>query len=201
MVVLSPAICACAAGVRSIASATVGVPTGLAIVLTGSAVLLVSLLFAPRRGLVQAMLAERALRRRIRSENLMKDLWRERERSTDPGSAVPLPVLMGLRGARPGEIGRTLALLTRRGLVAAEGDALRLTAAGEREAERVVRKHRLWEVYLADRLRLPADHLHRDAEMMEHALSDQALEELDRLLGHPATDPHGRPIPRGESAA
>jgi manganese/zinc/iron transport system permease protein len=179
----------------------VAVPTGPAIVLTGSSVLVVSLLFAPRRGLVRSLLAERALRRRIRSENLLKDLWLERERSGDSPPEVTLPVLMGLRGARPGEIARTVAPLSRRGLVASEGDALRLTPAGERAAERVVRKHRLWEVYLAERLRLPPDHLHRDAEMMEHALSDQALEELDRLLGHPATDPHGRPIPRSGTAA
>jgi manganese/zinc/iron transport system permease protein len=201
MVVLSAAIGAGASAVGAIASATIALPTGPAIVLASSGVLFVSLLFAPRRGLVRALLAERALRRRIRSENLMKDLWLERERATDAGPAVPLPVLMGLRGARPGEIARTLAPLARRGFVASEGEALRLTPAGEREAERVVRKHRLWEVYLAERLRLPADHLHRDAEMMEHALSDQALEELDRLLGHPATDPHGRPIPRPGTAA
>jgi manganese/zinc/iron transport system permease protein len=201
MVVLSAAIGAGSSAVGAVASATVAVPTGPAIVLTGSSVLVVSLLFAPRRGLVRSLLAERALRRRIRSENLLKDLWLERERSGDSPPEVTLPVLMGLRGARPGEIARTVAPLSRRGLVASEGDALRLTPAGERAAERVVRKHRLWEVYLAERLRLPPDHLHRDAEMMEHALSDQALEELDRLLGHPATDPHGRPIPRSGTAA
>ena len=65
-----------------------------------------------------------------------------------------------------------------------------------RRAAAVVRKHRLWESYLERRLELPADHLHRDAETMEHALSDETVETIDRLLGYPASDPHGRPIPR-----
>jgi Mn-dependent DtxR family transcriptional regulator len=59
----------------------------------------------------------------------------------------------------------------------------------------VVRKHRLWEVYLTRRLELASDHVHRDAEAMEHALSDDAMLRLDEMLGHPTLDPHGRPIP------
>jgi Mn-dependent DtxR family transcriptional regulator len=65
----------------------------------------------------------------------------------------------------------------------------------------VVRRHRLWELYLSRRLDLPADHLHRDAEAMEHVLNDETLGELDRLLGHPRTDPHGRPIPPAPTGA
>ncbi|HEX5044686.1 MAG TPA: iron chelate uptake ABC transporter family permease subunit [Candidatus Polarisedimenticolaceae bacterium] len=200
MVVLSALLGAGTSAAGALASAALAVPTGPAIVLLGGGVLLVSLLFAPRRGLVRAFLAERALRRRIRSENLLKDLWLERERGGEARPGATFPALMGLRGARVAEIERTVAPLARRGLVTVQGEWLRLTDAGRQEAERVVRKHRLWEVYLAERLRLPPDHLHRDAEMMEHALSDQHLEELDRLLGHPASDPHGRPIPRRGTA-
>ncbi len=74
-------------------------------------------------------------------------------------------------------------------------DSLRLTPSGLREAESVVRKHRLWEVYLTRRLELPSDHVHRDAEAMEHALSDEAVLRLEEVLGYPTLDPHGRPIP------
>ena len=59
-----------------------------------------------------------------------------------------------------------------------------------------MRRHRLWEVYLTERLSLPSDHVHRDAEAMEHALSEEAVDDLDARLGYPSTDPHGRPIPR-----
>ena len=58
-----------------------------------------------------------------------------------------------------------------------------------------MRKHRLWELYLTRRLELPSDHVHRDAETMEHALTDEDVIALEQALGNPDTDPHGRPIP------
>jgi manganese/zinc/iron transport system permease protein len=205
MVFLSAGLGAAAAAAGALASASVdALPTGPAIVLASSFLLLVSLFFAPRRGLLRAFGRERALRTRIRSENLLKDLWLEVERDAGAqgrGGLVPVPILMGKRGARAAELERTARRLARRGYVERDGGALDLTAAGRVEAERVVRKHRLWETYLAERLRLPADHLHRDAETMEHALSDETLEELDEKLGYPERDPHGRPIPRSGAAA
>jgi len=75
------------------------------------------------------------------------------------------------------------------------GDTLRLTEAGRKEAEQVVRKHRIWEVYLSRRLELPSDHVHRDAEAMEHALTEAAVTDLEEALGFPTVDPHGSPIP------
>jgi len=197
MVLLSAAIGASSAAVGALASASIAsLPTGPAIVLVSSAVLLVSLFFAPGRGLLEAFLRERGLARRIRGENLLKDLWLEGERGGDASSHVPFPILMGRRGARVQELEHTAGRLARRGFVRRENGDLELTPEGRVEAERVVRKHRLWETFLAERLRLPADHLHRDAEAMEHALSDETLEELDERLGFPTHDPHGRPIPR-----
>jgi manganese/zinc/iron transport system permease protein len=197
MVFLSAGIGAGSSAVGALASATISaLPTGPAIVLVSSAVLLISLFFAPGRGLLYAWLRERELGRRIRGENLLKDLWLEGERGGATAAHVPVPVLMGKRGARARELDRTARRLARRGLVLRDDGDLELSEAGRIEAERVVRKHRLWETYLAERLRLPADHLHRDAETMEHALSDETLEELDEKLGFPARDPHGRTIPR-----
>jgi Mn-dependent DtxR family transcriptional regulator len=109
---------------------------------------------------------------------------------------VTLPALMGVRGQSGGRILRSARRLAGGGLVERSADAFRLSAEGRAAAERVVRKHRLWELYLARRLELPSDHVHRDAEAMEHALSDDTVADLDRLLGHPESDPHGRRIPR-----
>mgnify|MGYP003312308703 FL=1 len=81
------------------------------------------------------------------------------------------------------------------GFLETSGDGLRLSSAGLFEAERVVRNHRVWELYLARRLDLPIDHVHRDAEDMEHALTDEVVLEFERLLGYPTVDPHGRAIP------
>ncbi len=143
---------------------------------------------------------ERRVAQRIRRENLLKDLYRLGERSADWSAYTPAPVLMGVRGQSGGELTRRARELEKNGHLERQGDGLRLTERGLDEAAEVVRRHRLWELFLSRRLELPEDHVHRDAEAMEHALSDEAVEDLERLLGHPSVDPHGRPIPRRRSA-
>jgi manganese/zinc/iron transport system permease protein len=202
MLAIAAAIGAGSAAVGALASASIPrLPTGPAIVLVASAVLVVSLVAAPRRGLLRSLLDERAARRRIRQENLLTDLWRLGEAHGAPGAAVAIPEVMGLRGASAATLRTDAGPLVRRGELERDAEALTLTADGLRRAAQIVRKHRLWESYLARRLELPADHLHRDAETMEHALSDEAVETIDRALGFPTHDPHGRPIPRPDDAA
>jgi manganese/zinc/iron transport system permease protein len=202
MVLLSAGIGAVAGVIGSLASATVPrLPTGPVIVVVSSGVLIVSLLFAPRRGLLWALLRERRVAARIRRENLLKDLYLAGERQEGFAAYVSWPRLMGTRGQTSGELARSARPLERAGLLEREGDTLRLTPAGLAAAESVVRKHRLWELYLTRRLELPSDHVHRDAEAMEHALTDEAVERLEELLGFPAVDPHGRPIPSRRTAA
>ncbi len=70
-----------------------------------------------------------------------------------------------------------------------------LTPAGRRLAIKIVRRHRLWEVFLAERLGFPWDEVHDEAERLEHVTSDELERKLDQSLGHPASDPHGDPIP------
>jgi len=70
-----------------------------------------------------------------------------------------------------------------------------LTAKGKKEALKVIRKHRLWEVFLLKHLNFHWDEIHDIAEQLEHINSDQLVEKLDRFLNYPKTDPHGDPIP------
>lgn len=72
---------------------------------------------------------------------------------------------------------------------------VRLTAEGRRVALNVLRKHRLVETFLVNVLKMDWSKVHVEAEQLEHAISDEVLDRLDALLGHPATDPHGDPIP------
>jgi manganese/zinc/iron transport system permease protein len=135
--------------------------------------------------------------RRIQRENLLKDLyvWGER-RGEDWHNAVPWPLLMGLRGQTRGQLNRLALRLQGKGLLLASTAGSTLTDEGLSSAAGIVRKHRLWELYLTHRLELPADHVHRDADAMEHTLSEEALAEIDEILGYPTLDPHGQPIPR-----
>jgi len=73
-----------------------------------------------------------------------------------------------------------------------------LTGAGERVALRVLRRHRLLELFLSEMLEVPWERLHAEAELLEHALSDELTELIARKLGDPTVDPHGDPIPSRE---
>jgi len=77
-----------------------------------------------------------------------------------------------------------------------EGAAL--TEEGRALAMRMLRRHRLIELFLVETLGLSWDQVHEEAEHMEHAVSDQLVDAMDAYLGHPATDPHGDPIPTAE---
>ncbi len=77
----------------------------------------------------------------------------------------------------------------------APGAGAKLSSAGQREALRVVRRHRLLETFLVERLGLDWSEAHEEAEVMEHAVSERVLDALDRLMDHPSEDPHGHPIP------
>lgn len=70
-----------------------------------------------------------------------------------------------------------------------------LTATGEEKAVRIVRKHRLWELFLFQTLGFSWSEIHDIAEQLEHINSDALIERLDRFLNYPLTDPHGDPIP------
>ena len=73
-----------------------------------------------------------------------------------------------------------------------------LTEEGRRIAVDIIRRHRLWEVFLVEKLDFGWDEVHEVAEELEHIESDQLIKRLDAFLGHPALDPHGDPIPDAE---
>lgn len=70
-----------------------------------------------------------------------------------------------------------------------------LTENGKSVAKMIVRKHRLWEVFLVEKLNFSWDEVHDIAEQLEHIKSEQLINRLDDFLGNPTEDPHGDPIP------
>lgn len=79
-------------------------------------------------------------------------------------------------------------------------EGVRLTPAGEALALRVLRRHRLIELFLVKTLQLTWDEVHEEAEQMEHAVSDRLVDRIDDWLGFPNVDPHGDPIPRRDGS-
>jgi DtxR family Mn-dependent transcriptional regulator len=70
-----------------------------------------------------------------------------------------------------------------------------LTGKGEKAALGIIRKHRLWEVFLTDKLKFKWDEVHELAEQLEHIKSEELINRLENYLGNPRLDPHGEPIP------
>lgn len=73
-----------------------------------------------------------------------------------------------------------------------------LTEKGLHSAKMIVRKHRLWEVFLVDKLDFPWDEVHDIAEQLEHIKSEKLINKLDEFLNFPTEDPHGDPIPNAD---
>lgn len=73
-----------------------------------------------------------------------------------------------------------------------------LTEKGKLSAKMIVRKHRLWEVFLVEKLQFTWDEVHDIAEQLEHIKSEQLINKLDDFLGNPTEDPHGDPIPNAK---
>lgn len=99
-------------------------------------------------------------------------------------------------GISPAAVSDMISKLSRTGYIINQPyKGFELTAKGESIAINLIRKHRLWEVFLLKYLKYPWDKVHTEAENLEHASSDELIEKLEDFLGFPKCDPHGYPIP------
>ena len=112
---------------------------------------------------------------------------------------VPMGDLASSLGVTPGTTTTMVKSLAEAGLVRYEPYAgVRLSPSGETLAVRVLRRHRLVELFLVRIMGLSWTEVHEEAERLEHAVSDAIIERMDEMLGRPEVDPHGDPIPGRE---
>ncbi len=156
-----------------------------------------SFLFAPEQGVVAAFFRRWRLRMRMSQENIVRHMLKLSV--GEPRRAISSEKIAAALQISRLHLQWALVALRRRDWVESApdtGSALRLTDRGFIQAERLDRAHRLWETFLVEKVGVPSDHVHPTAEKVEHLLSDQFVERVDDVLGHPVTDPHGSPIPR-----
>jgi manganese/zinc/iron transport system permease protein len=173
-------------------------PTGPWVVLAATGIFSVSLLFAPQRGIAARTIRFLLLRRRTLEENILKTFFVLSEVKRQPELAITPSELHQRRFFAGTSLASGLRRLRNEGLVQSDGQHYALTPSGYERAQQVVRKHRLWELYLSEYMQLPPDHVHRDAEEMEHILTTELEAELDAVLERPKVDPHGETIPRND---
>lgn len=175
-------------------------PTGPWVVVSLTLLALVSMLVAPKRGLLAKWLQNRHNRLKMLEENVLKMFYYLHEQQTTP--QIPLTAgieqLLTIRNMPLPQLKTGLRRLhAKKWITRQQGiSGWQLTPAGMEKARHIVRLHRLWELYLSQHLKLAADHVHDDAEAMEHLLTPEIEQQLDSLLGHPHTDPHNSNIPR-----
>ena len=131
-------------------------------------------------------------------ENYLKAIW---SLGQELGDAVLVPVgrVAERLGVTPGTVTTMMNQLERRGLVDyTPRKGVRLNESGRKAALGVLRRHRLVELFLVKVMKLDWSHVHEEAEVLEHVISDRLLERMDEMLGFPTHDPHGDPIPTEE---
>lgn len=127
-------------------------------------------------------------------EDYLKQIYLEQDRN--PGIVVSPGRIGQALSVTPGTVTAMMKTLTDAGLVTYEPYAgVQLTVAGHKLASHVLRRHRLVELFLVRVMAMDWSEVHREAEVLEHVISDGLLERMDRMLGHPSFDPHGDPIP------
>jgi DtxR family transcriptional regulator, Mn-dependent transcriptional regulator len=126
-------------------------------------------------------------------ENYLKSIYKLEEKGI---GKITTNAIAKLVDTAPASVTDMLKKLSEKKLIKYEKyQGVSLTGSGKKVAVAIIRKHRLWELFLVDMLKFKWDEVHEIAEQLEHIVSDELINRLDDFLGNPKTDPHGDPIP------
>ncbi|RED94349.1 metal ABC transporter permease [Marinoscillum furvescens] len=174
---------------------TPSMPTGPWIVMVLSLIAVFSFFFAPGKGIIIKLLKRRKIQMQLLEENLLKSFYKIGEITEDFKAARSNAELKEVRRFSSGQFREGLNRLAKQGFIKRNNGTWSLTAEGLQKGRRVVRLHRLWELYLTKYLRIAPDHVHEDAETIEHVITPELEARLEKLLEYPDEDPHSSNIP------
>jgi len=168
-------------------------PTGPWVVIVLSVIAFLSFFFSQKKGILTKWIAKRNYQRKIHSDHILKALYNAREKG-----------LKGLSTQKifsnfPGKSFKTqysIKRLINNGYINENQSFITLTDHGLTEAKRIVRLHRLWELYMTEYMNIAPDHVHDSAEKLEHIITPELEAKLDKNLNFPKADPHHSIIPR-----
>jgi manganese/zinc/iron transport system permease protein len=170
-------------------------PTGPWIVMIISAIALTSFFIAPKRGIISRYFSQRRLQVIIMDENLLKSLFHLGEEDSDMYKGRTMDEIIEKRYFPKNRLKSTLLRLKREGYLNKSNNEWKFTEVGKQKGQRVVKLHRLWELYLSTYVKIASDHVHEDAETIEHIITPELEAELERMLEYPEMDPHEEKIP------
>ncbi|HQU08479.1 MAG: hypothetical protein B7X06_01125 [Verrucomicrobia bacterium 21-51-4] len=203
------AVSTCVAIVSGIGGALIsflkpGLPTGPCIVLVSASFFTLAFSFSPKHGWVLRAWRRAHQRKRIATEHALKAMFHILEGHGKYAGAISLSEFAFDRRLSLRKTWQLLEGLRRRSMIYWSGvsededlaaRSFYMTPEGWTRSCEVVRNHRLWELYLTNAAHYPLDHVHDDAEKIEHILGDDLVRELEARLNYPQLDPHGKSIP------
>lgn len=196
MIVLSTIFGAVSGVVGSLVSYTApSMPTGPWVVMCLSVLAVISIWFAPRKGLISRYSRQRGIKKRMLKENILKAFYHTGEEHGNFSEGRSFEELGNKSQILKKQLLKGLGYLKSENLVRSHKKQWFMTKKGLSESIRVVRLHRLWEMYLNQRLKLQPDHVHNDAEAIEHIITPEIEAQLEKELDYPKTDPHQSKIP------
>lgn len=165
------------------------------LLLIGTAVLVATAVFLwPEKGILTRWQRARKMTDRARREDVLKQVYKTRQL----GRRSTLESIAGAMYISTNEASELLIEMQAAHLLRLQNDDISLTPAGMESALHIIRAHRLWERYLAEKTGYSEADWHSRAELQEHHLTPEAANALSAKLGHPTHDPHGDPIPNAE---
>ncbi len=129
----------------------------------------------------------------LTEENYLKAIYRIYESTGDSVSTTAIAEKLQINAASVTDMFKKLG--QQKLVVYEKSRGVKPTEKGKKAALQIVRKHRLWETFMVEKLKFSWDEVHEVAEQLEHIHSEILIERLDQLLGYPKFDPHGDPIP------
>jgi len=165
-------------------------PPGPAMCLVATFMYFLAGIFAPKKGLLTKFLNSQKQKKQIVIDHILRQVVKPENK------AISITSLSQKLDVSLWKLKSAINKLVNDGILSSQNNQVALTAKGNMKAEKLVRAHRLWETYLVDEIGLDDGQIHNEADKLEHYLTEEMLDEVDKKLGYPNTDPHGSPIPK-----
>lgn len=168
-------------------------PTGPWVVVFLSVFAMISFLISPKSGIIFRYFARKKYLRKTHRDHLMKALYKANEEGK---TGLNIEEIYQLYPYQKAETNQSIRDLIKDNFITNNQSFINLTELGISDAMRIVRLHRLWELYLNESMNIAPDHVHDSAEQLEHLITPELEALLEKRLNYPMLDPHQEPIPR-----
>ena len=166
-------------------------PPGPAMTLVATGLYLLAVVFSPSKGLLFKYNQSRIEKKRILREDILRQVIKKPHKEGMSIASISEKLQLP-----EGKIRSYARMMSKSSLLTlSNNNQVILSPEGQAKAQKLVRAHRLWETYQVKQMGLKTDQIHDEADMIEHYLTEELLDEIDKTLGFPAKDPHDSPIP------